>query len=237
MRTFCTPPPSLFDTDPLEISRFGVRLANENQTFYPMENQTACVIKRPMEIKQNWNQTTNEKSNPNSFRNAKRFRNDFGNTIKRPMEIKPKRNQTTNGKSNPNDFRNTKRFRNRFVNTIKHPMRNPYQTVSWNARRFGNRFENTIKNPMENKQKRNQTTSVKSNTNVSSIQSNTQWGINPKKRFQSLGVMRIMTKRKTSPHSALRCSSVALSVSFSFALFKCRIGQMLVHKDSKPLCL
>jgi len=88
MRTFFTPPPSLFDTDPLEISRFGVRLANENQTFWPMENQTACGIKRPMEIKQNGNQTTNRKSNPNRFRNAKRFRNRFGKRIKRPMEIK-----------------------------------------------------------------------------------------------------------------------------------------------------
>jgi len=88
MRTFFTPPPSLFDTDPLEISRFGVRLANGNQTFWPMENQTDYGIKRPMEIKQNGNQTTNRKSNPNSFRNANCFRNRFGNTIKRPMKIK-----------------------------------------------------------------------------------------------------------------------------------------------------
>jgi len=90
MRTFFTPPPSLFDTDPLEISRFGVRLANENQTFWPMENQTDHGIKRPMEIKQNGNQTTNRKSNPNRFRNAKRFRNRFVKIIKRPMEIKQK---------------------------------------------------------------------------------------------------------------------------------------------------
>jgi len=160
MRTFSRPPPSLFDTDPLEISHFGVRLANENQTFWPMENQTACVIKRPMEIKQNGNQTTNEKSNPNSFRNANCFGNRFGNTIKQPIEIKQIRNQTTNGKSNPNSFRNSLRFGNRFGNTIKHPMeikRNGNQTTNAksnpNGLRFGNRFGNTIKQPMEIKKK------------------------------------------------------------------------------------
>jgi len=138
MRTFCTPPPSLFDTDPLEISHFGVRLANENQTFWPMENQTACGIKRPMEIKQNGNQTTNRKSKPNCFRNAKRFRNRFGNTIKRPMEIKQNGNQTTKEKSNPNRFRNAKRFRNRFGNTIKHPME---------IKQNGNQTTNVESNP------------------------------------------------------------------------------------------
>jgi len=107
MRTFCTPPPSLFDTDPLEISHFGVSLANENQTFYPMENQTAHGIKRPMEIKQNGNQTTNRKSNPNSFRNANCFGNRFGNAIKHPMEIKQKWKSNNQRKINPKLFHET----------------------------------------------------------------------------------------------------------------------------------
>jgi len=164
MRTFCTPPPSLFDTDPLEISRFGVRLANENQTFEPMENQTDYGIKRPMEIKQNGNQTTNRKSNPNSFRNAKRFRNRFGNAIKRPIKIKQIRNQTTNRKSNPNSFRNAKRFRNRFGNAIKRQIkikqirnqmtnRKSNPNSFRNANSFRNDFGNAIKRPIKIKKK------------------------------------------------------------------------------------
>jgi len=89
-----------------------------------MENQTEHGIKRPMEIKQNGNQTTNRKSNPNSFRNSLCFGNRFGNTIKHPMEIKQNGNQTTNRKSIQNSFRNNLRFGNRFVNTIKRPIRN-----------------------------------------------------------------------------------------------------------------
>jgi len=142
MRTFCTPPPSLFDTDPLEISRFGVRLANENQTFWPMENQTACGIKHPMEIKQNGNQTTNRKSKPKPFPKRKTFPKSFR-----------KYNQTTNGKSNkreikrptenqnPNDFRNIKRFRNGLRNTIKRPTEN--QTSNGIKRPTGKHDERT----------------------------------------------------------------------------------------------
>jgi len=63
---------------------------NQNQTV--SETQKVSEIVSEIQSKDQWksnkkkNQTPNRKSNPNSLRNTKCFRNDFGNEIKRPME-------------------------------------------------------------------------------------------------------------------------------------------------------
>jgi len=219
MRPFCTPPPSLFDTDPLEISRFGVRLANENQTFYPMENQTACVIKRPMEIKQNGNQTKLKSNDqreikPKQFPKRKTFPKRFR-----------KYNQTANGnqtKKKSNNQREIKSKRFPKHKTFPKSFRQYNQTP--NEKSIPNRFMKR-KAFRKSFRKYNQ----KPNGKQTKKKSNNQREIKHKRFVNTIKhPMRNQSKKTFSKSWRYEDHDEKEDIaSFSFALFKRRVERII----------